>query len=331
MNAKALIPGVLGALCLVAITVAVKQARWVGDAETSRRNVIQQRVRASEEIRREQDRLAAAERKCAELQFTLAALPAGRSVPPPSAPNPRRADEVLPWWKEALQNDPTLQALQLDAARVSVRQRYGAFFRNAGLTAEQQERFSRAVLLRDERVMDIDSVAHAQGLKREDPAITGLKKAAGDELRAVQVELLGEHGLRRLQEYDRLEWVPVSVTRLAGLLATTDAPLSVQQAEQLMQVIANASRGYRSGGKVDSNSDYQDEMNNPLWRGPVSDPFDAAALFQNARAVLSEQQFAFFGAHHAQILTPKMINAAREFTRRAKDGARNSGAAPTAP
>ena len=150
---------------------------------------------------------------------------------------------------ERLQKEPDTQVYWLASRRSEVAMKYRAFFRQAGLSAEKREAFHRAMIQRDEQVMDVDAIIRAQGLTRPDePAAKMLAKADAD-LKATQRAVLGDDGFRQLQEYDRTSSLRDIVNGIAGgAVMVAREPLSSQQAEQLLQVMANASPSYQRGG-----------------------------------------------------------------------------------
>lgn len=62
--------------------------------------------------------------------------------------------------------------------------------------------------------------------------------------------LVGESGFRRWQEYNRTAVARNMISGFAGVAVMAGKPLTSQQLEQLVQVIANGSSSYRSGQSV---------------------------------------------------------------------------------
>jgi hypothetical protein len=105
---------------------------------------------------------------------------------------------------------------------------------------------------------------------------------------------LGEAGYAKLQEHERTRAVRGDINTLAGKLAVDGLPLSAEQGEQLVQVLAEANTSYRAGKAVDSPWAALQATGDPLWRGPLPDTFDWNFARQRARAILTDAQFVYF-------------------------------------
>jgi hypothetical protein len=174
-----------------------------------------------------------------------------------------------------IKEDPKVQNLALASTRVSLAAKYAYLFRTLGLSSEQSEKFLDITLKRLEQNEDLVAVVRAQGLSVDDPVVDKLGLQMRQECEAAQRELLGEAGFRQLQDYERTADMRELVRSMAGAATVAGTPFTPQQAEQLIQVLANANDKYRSGGKA--------SVQNTDW-GAVEAP---------ARAILSETQYAF--------------------------------------
>jgi hypothetical protein len=197
-----------------------------------------------------------------------------------------------------LQKYPRLQALQLNSKRANMAQSYGAFWRSLGLSPDQIERFQGIMMDHDARMMDLDAAAQLHGPGKPDPAVDALRRETDDALRSAQLQLLGEAGYDQLQEYQRTLPVRTTVDGLAGSLALADLPLSPQQAERLVTIIANSSSTYRDGGTAESATVDTDAM----WRGQreYQEAYDWAPILTQAGEVLSASQVAVLAAQVAR-------------------------------
>ena len=326
MNTKRVIVAVAGLLIALAAVFAIQRFLAARELEARWAQAREQRA-VLERALRDAAMLAAAARQSRDaLQSELAGL--RRPVTPnrPTTAEVKRAGDDFPFsLKEVLEKDPKLQAMHLAAQRLIHRRQYDAFCRALGLTPEQTGKFMDAELAHDERLLDIDSTIHGQQLAEDDPAVVTLRKAADDELRAQQAELLGDAGYHQLEAYERTQPARAQTNVLAGRLALTDTPLTSEQADALTQVIANASNGYRAGGNVDVLDEFKEALANPAWRDPVPDNIDWAAVRENARAVLSPPQQAEFDNSITQFYVARIFNLAQAYTRRAKSETTGAG------
>lgn len=178
---------------------------------------------------------------------------------------------------ERLQTEPDTQVYWLASQRSEATAKYRAFFRQAGLSAEQVEKFHDVLLKRDEQAMDVQSIIRDRGLSRPDDATGKLLANADKELEAAQRELLGDDGFRQLTEYNRTSGLRQLVNGIAGgAVVVARDPLTSQQAEQLLQLMANASASYKRGGHAHAGE------------------IDWNAVDAQARTFLSPAQFALF-------------------------------------
>ena len=127
------------------------------------------------------------------------------------------------------------------------------------------------------------------------------------ECEAAQRELLGEAGFRQLQDYERTADMRELVRSTAGAATVADGPFTPQQAEQLIQVLANASSTYRSGGKA--------SVQNTDWD----------AVEAPARAILSGGQYSFL-----QLSSRRLSRQADDLIGQARKAEAASAAAPAA-
>ena len=234
---------------------ARSKARLVADSETANRARLTQEAKiqlATERRAAALELRAAAEKNLASLKQTSAPLTTDRS-----GPTPRR----IPTIAERLRTEPDAQVLWLKLQRARATTTYDSLFRNLGLTPEQISRFEDNVIHKQEQQMDLQAIAteekkstgnvsteSTEALLRIDP-----------EYRAAQRALLGDAAFQQLQEYERTTSVRTWVDGWAGGASIyIGEPLTPEQGEQLVQIIANANDSYRQGsdayGRVDWNA-----------------------------------------------------------------------------
>jgi hypothetical protein len=255
MSIKAVIIVVASVIIAVAAGVAWNDARRTGDAESALDAIARERAGTDAEIQRMEGRLVAAEGERKNLQSALDGLQksvAANVASQATASTTMRSAEAQMQQKiQELRNDPKEQIRRLVARRLALATIYGPLFRSLCLSSAQSEKFLDATLKGEEQQMDLSAVMRSQGLSEDDPMVAKLQRESDAELQAAQRELLGEAGYRQAQDYGRTYVVRELVSGLAGAAAVAGTPITVQQAEQMTQLLANSSGHYRNGGPAD--------------------------------------------------------------------------------
>lgn len=97
--------------------------------------------------------------------------------------------------------------------------------------------------------IDVPVSALAQGVPKNDGAVSTLLERTVAERNRELREVLGEEGLAAWKDFDRTRKMRSLAEDMAKELYYTDAPLTWQQADALTQIVLTASR--QGGGKVD--------------------------------------------------------------------------------
>lgn len=300
-----------GLFLIAMLTIAVAgTVAWSRAGARHGREHLQQALRKKQEdlqlqLRREEQTAAALARERNQLRADLAAMApevsdAPRSHKPVETYTPAQAEEMLrffltPWQDLALGNDPALQSEYLASERINLGLRYGPLLGQLGLGPEQTAKFKDLMAAHTQELLQIRLAALSGGADK--PNADGSTRDAADErLRAAQAELLGDAGYRQLRQYERLLPVRYEVETLVGSLALTDTPLGSGQAEQLVQIIANASSAYQKGGTADTPMPGNGEFLTPLMLAhqSIAENIDWSSVLIQARAVLSPDQFEQF-------------------------------------
>lgn len=219
--------------------------------------------------------------------------------------------------------DPKLQTQYLAARRNTLMARYGPIFRLLGLEPQQIARCEELILAREEQRMDIlnavpgfaTNVSYegdplemnpliitarqpAPGalLSADDRAAAQLLQQQDQAFQAAATDLLGTQGYQQLQQYDRTLPAREIVGNVVGALTSTSNPLSPDQANQLTQILADASSEYQQGGAAD-------DLGHGNWSAHVD--WDQALV--QAKQVLSPEQLGSF----SRIIGP--LRTATEF------------------
>ncbi len=219
----------VGAAALVAVLGSFGAARWA------------YRVRWDAE----RD-AAAAQRQAAELRAQIDKAPAIAAVSspvkspaeptPPPAPAPAAAQK--PSMQKIVASNPELLAMYERAHRLALPQKYGAFYRQRQLTAEQIQKLEELLSRDGEDEVDLYMTAEKLGLKRGDPALTQLRAQQKVDMRTAQENLLGADGVAALEKYNQTFSVSSDVRELASLTAFTATPLNESQLTRLREIFA---------------------------------------------------------------------------------------------
>jgi hypothetical protein len=313
MNAKGFIIAAAVVITTLALVIGWKSVRAARAAESVVAVIARNRVNAEKDLRQEAARLAAAEKDRSVLQSQFDELQKPKrteKVTPPPLVVLNSLERVV---KASLEKsaqreeDPKVQNLSFASMRVSLAAKYAYLFRTLGLSSEQSEKFLDITLKRVEQGVDLGAAVRAQGMSADDPVVDKLGLQMRQECETAQRELLGEAGFRQLQDYERTADMRELVRSTASAATVAGTPFTPPQAEQLIQVLANANDKYRSGGKA--------SVQNTDWD----------AVEAPARALLSEAQYAFL-----QLSSRRLSRQADDLIGRARKADAASAAAPAA-
>jgi len=244
MSTGKLVSGIVGVVGLLAIGTAIYQTKALRDSTAVASAMMAQR----DDL---EARLAAAEKRAQHSEAALSTAQSGlaelnKRVEHPSSPRPsaRTTDTV-----DYVLDHPELRSAYLADATLSLKTRFDKFFRTAGITGEQQDRFLKVAMDDAEARLDalaakraagwlnlngapVDQAAieriGAQQQQREAALAQNLQTLLGDQYQPA-MQYLGTNSERNVAD------------RLASLLYYTDAPLTASQADQLIQVFAQNS------------------------------------------------------------------------------------------
>lgn len=180
------------------------------------------------------------ERELAVLQRTKPAAVA--SVPATGKRPPAPSLSII----HLIRDEPDAQVAYLKSVRAGLIAKYGPLFRELALSPGQVNAFYDHVLARDEKMMDLQNLAREEGA--DIAAIGRVQRTVSAEYESAQRTLLGEVHAKRWQAYERTSPVRDMVAAVAGVAVLEGAPIDAVQAEHVVQIIAQASERYRSGG-----------------------------------------------------------------------------------
>jgi hypothetical protein len=151
----------------------------------------------------------------------------------------------------AVMSSPQFQKLMAIQQKAMLDTSYGALFKILNLTPQQLEQFKGLMVQKQQAVMDAMQAAREQGINpRTDP--DEFRQAIADAQASVESQIqtqLGPAGYAAYQQYQQTLPQRNVTTQLQQSLSYTSTPLSDDQANQLIQVLAQtAPAGASNGG-----------------------------------------------------------------------------------
>ena len=194
-----------------------------------------------------QKRLWAAEKRKHELEASLAAKrdngPAEPGDGPDGGPGAERrggnrnnlANNFM-----AMMDKPEIQKLMAIQQKAALDGRYATLFKNLNLTPAQLEQFKNLLVEKQTALTDALAAARAQGINpRTDPAdfqklIADAQTEADNNIKST----LGDAGYAQYQQYQQTLPQRNVVNQLSQSLSYTSTPLSADQTEQMVSILA---------------------------------------------------------------------------------------------
>jgi hypothetical protein len=170
--------------------------------------------------------------------------------------------------------------------------RYGRLFRVLGMTPQQIAAFDDLMINHQLARHDILEAAKASGVSTTDPSVAQLISDEAEQTRTRESALLGDAGYQQLQDDNRTSDPRGWVNWLASSLYSSE-PLSAQQEDQLVGILANQSPAFQAG-KAAETRQIQD------WD----------TVFSQAEGVLTPAQLAAMKSMQATF--PAGLSAVRE-------------------
>jgi RNA polymerase sigma factor (sigma-70 family) len=229
-------------------------------AEAALAALAQERDTARVQLRDTQKLIAQAEQKSASLQRNLDRLLAaktasstgsrgsiatgGSATPSGSRIGITSSDGVTQWSRPFVNDSQGRTALRAEAYDIA----YAAFFRQLGFTPEQREQFKALLNERMERGQRLIETMAAQGKNPDKLAVQVIFDQTDSELQAELRAAFGDTVVDAYNHFEATRPVRAVTDQLASALFYTDAPLTVAQADQLVEIMAGNARDAR--GKV---------------------------------------------------------------------------------
>jgi hypothetical protein len=268
MNKTKLTVGAVAVMLAVAVGFGVREQRRAEEANRTLATITGERDRLAALLLKSEE---SARQKPPENKTVIAAGNVAARAPATAEIDAAAEVEL----DRLVAGNPELQQLYVRQQTMRFRSRYGAFYRLAGLSPAQIEKFERALADRAQASIDFAAVAVAQGLKKSDSVVLELLREAEEAKARALREVLGDTAYAELQNYERTSALRGVARDLAGELYFTEAPLSARQADQLTEIV-DASRGEQRG-QVD-------------WEYILAEAKSRAVLSPAQLAVLAEKK-----------------------------------------
>lgn len=141
---------------------------------------------------------------------------------------------------QAVMNTPEFQKLQALQIKGSLDARYAALFKSLNLTPDQVAQLKDLLVNKQQAATDAFAAARDQGINpRTDPqdflaAVQAAQSSVNDQIKSV----LGDAGYAQYQQYEQTAPQRTVVSQLQQSLSYGSAPLTDDQASQLVQILA---------------------------------------------------------------------------------------------
>jgi hypothetical protein len=153
-----------------------------------------------------------------------------------------------------ISSHPDLLATYVKAIRGYTEQTYGALFARLRLAPDQIDRLETLIVNDLENQLDLESTAQAQGLSNDDPAIVKEREQQTADLQSAEQDLLGQDAYDAYHTATRAEAIRGTVEQVSYMTQFSANPLTGDQSEQLVQLMAQASGDFRNGKDATANS-----------------------------------------------------------------------------
>ncbi len=133
---------------------------------------------------------------------------------------------------------PAVDSAAREKKKAEMRRRYGPFFQQCGLTAEQTERMVELRMQQADAREDLQGAVEAAGLRGDTKGIEAMRSKLYEPITKAVREILGEGGYKAYLEYETTSFYRgLFVEPLGDLLAVANAPLSSEQTEKLVRAL----------------------------------------------------------------------------------------------
>ena len=169
-------------------------------------------------------------------------------APPASAPVPTAGGRTMTYrvggaggtaGPMAALESPEMRRLMAVGQRSQLDARYAPLFKSLGLPPQQLDKFKQLLVDKQNSALDVMAAARSQGITPDNRGqLQSLMQQANREVDDGIKDLLGDTAYQQFQQFDRTQTQRAIVDQLASRLSYTDAPLTPQQSEQMVQLLS---------------------------------------------------------------------------------------------
>jgi RNA polymerase sigma factor (sigma-70 family) len=246
--------GLAGLLTLPPVGLALHERHEAARAETTATIARQENESRQAELNKLRAQAREADQKVAALKAELdgtqqSAAALTKTVRPAALPPPNKAEaEALADGKEFLSRYPEARRMLVELGRAQYHAAHIGFYRSANLTAAQIEEF-------ETRTAEFWLQGEAITPNSMRPSVSQLPD---DQLQ----QILGAENFQRFQDFNRARPAHMVAGYVALAVGYAATPISVQQSDELVQIIAGSSSAYQSGQSL--------KIENVDWANVVS-------------------------------------------------------------
>jgi hypothetical protein len=149
--------------------------------------------------------------------------------------------------------DSTVDTGQVARTRAAVagwaRIYFGPLGRQLGLTPEQSHALEQVAMEGQFRSHDLDDAIQAQGISPDSPEAKQLIQTQAQATQNEEIQIVGQANASALADYNRKAPMRTWILGLAGNIYANE-PLTQAQADSAVQILADSSASYQSGGNA---------------------------------------------------------------------------------
>ena len=149
-------------------------------------------------------------------------------------------------WQAAMQT-PQAQQLRATQQRAMLDNRYAPLFKSLNLTPDQLAKFKDLLIEKQNAARDVFTVAREQGLTDRNEIAQLVQQAQADVDTSIAA-VIGQDKLAQYQNYDHTAPQRAIVSQIAQSLSYTSEPLTPEQSEQLVALLAQNAPPDAGGG-----------------------------------------------------------------------------------
>jgi hypothetical protein len=303
MSTTKIVTGVAGLIAILAVGLTVHMSHVAADARRALLTMEQDRNHARSEIRELKSDLEIKTRDSAKsgagrLESSAIGVPPQQAQAPTSAstqPSPaveQRSNPLATFW--SLRSSPDAMRAWIQAERSGLHLQLGPLFKMLDLSLAQADELKTIMMAKFQAIADVVEAGALQGVTAADPIIKDLIRETTEKTENDLHRLLGDAGYRELRRFGETMNVREVVNTLASHSYFTETPLTSNQADRLVEIIAARSNKNTTGYDLGSTN----------WE----------KVFEDAQGVLGSAQIVSLRAERDQLRLKEQLTAIQKAT-----------------